>query len=289
LVFTGLPGIPKLGDEIFSQRLKVIPGAGFIPAVALTRLGMQVSWACDFGNDFFSRYVLEEADRQNLSTHLFRKHEQPLQAVAVAYSFAGDRAFLSYIDPLPATDLTALVRENPARCLLLMSLHTGADFLEAVETAHAQGSIVFMDGQVAGDKNLTNQDVLNTLQSVDILTLNAKEALQLTGDQNLESALDRLAALTSTVIIKLGADGAIAKSKGKRVHMAGIPTNVIDTTGAGDNFDCGFLYGLLHGYALEDCVRCGNFCGSRSATVHGGWEASPNANDLEAYLKQARA
>jgi sugar/nucleoside kinase (ribokinase family) len=68
LVFTGLPGIPKLGDEIFSQRLKVIPGAGFIPAVALTRLGMQVSWACDFGNDFFSRYVLEEADRQNLST-----------------------------------------------------------------------------------------------------------------------------------------------------------------------------------------------------------------------------
>src|SRR5215210_4275595 len=109
LVFTGLPDIPKLGDEIFCSGLKVLPGAGFIPAVALTRLGMQVDWACDFGNDFFSRYVLEEAGRQKLSPHLFRMHDQPLQAVTVAYSFAHDRAFLSYIDSLPPIDLTALV------------------------------------------------------------------------------------------------------------------------------------------------------------------------------------
>lgn len=289
IVFTGLPDIPRLGEEVFSQGLKVMPGAGFIPAVSLTRLGIRVDWACDFGNDFFSRYVLAEVDRQNLSTRLFRKHEQPLQAVSVVYSFAGDRAFLSYIDPLPPTDLTTLVHENPARCLMLMSLHTGSDFIEAAKIAHTQGSLVFMDGQVAEELTLMNLQVVDALQSADIFTLNGKEAQQLTGDQNLESALDRLAALTSTVIIKLGADGAIAKSKGKRVYMPGIPTNVIDTTGAGDNFDCGFLYGLLQGYALEDCVRCGNFCGSRSATVHGGWIASPTAHDLEDYLKQVQA
>src|SRR5215211_2032405 len=180
LVFTGLPDMPKLGDEIFSNGFKVLPGAGFIPAVALTRLGLHVDWACDFGNDFFSRYVLEESRRQRLSPRLFRKHDRPLQAVTVAYSFAHDRAFLSYMDALPPAELTALVSENPARCLLLMSLQTGADFARSTEIAHAQGSLVFMEGQGLEGATLADADVVSALRAVDIFTLNQKEALQLT-------------------------------------------------------------------------------------------------------------
>ena len=289
LVFTGLPDIPRLGDEVFSNGCKVIPGAGFIPAVALTRLGLQVDWACDFGNDFFSRYVLEEARRQNVSPRLFRLHEKSLQAVTVAYSFAHERAFLSYMDPLPRNNLAALVRQNPARCLLLMSFYHGSDFAEIVDASHAQGSLIFMEGQVAGDASLADLKVVEAIRSVDILALNQKESLQLTGEKSVESALQRLTEFTPTVVIKLGADGAIIRSEEKVVHMPGIPTNVVDTTGAGDNFDCGFLYGLLHGYSLEDCLRCGNFCGSRSTTALGGWDASPMLSHLEAYLSTKRA
>jgi sugar/nucleoside kinase (ribokinase family) len=287
LVFTGLPDIPRLGDEIFCNGLKVLPGAGFIPAVALTRLGMQVDWACDFGNDFFSRYVLEEATKQKLRSRLFRMHDQPLQAVTVAYSFAHDRAFLSYMDSLPPSDLAALVRQNPARCLMLMSLQYGPEFADASAAAHEQGSLIFMDAQVSGDATLLDPQVRSALQSVDIFAPNQKEALQLTGEKNINSALMCLAELTSTVVIKLGADGALAWSKDKRVYMPGIPATVVDTTGAGNNFDCGFLYGLLHGYSFDVCLRCGNFCGSRSTTAHGGWDAAPQASHLDAYLKEA--
>lgn len=284
LVFTGLPDIPRLGDEVFCSGLKVLPGAGFIPAVALTRLGKQVAWACDFGSDFFSRYVLEQADRQKLSPRLFRIHDQSLQAVTVAFSFAHDRSFLSYMDSLPPTDLAALVRQNPARCLMLMSLHHGPDFVEAVDAAHEQGSLVFMDAQVSGEASLADPEVMAALRSVDIFAPNQKEALQLTGEKSVEQALLHLAALTPTVVIKLGADGALARSKDEQVYMPGISSNAVDTTGAGDNFDCGFLYGSLKGYSLEDRLRCGNFCGSRSVTAYGGWEASPTASHLEAYL-----
>src|SRR5215208_4366149 len=176
LIFTDLPDIPKLGDEIFCREFKILPGAGFIPAVALTRLGVQVDWACDFGNDFFSRYVLEEAGRQELSSRLFRCHAQSLRAVTVSYSFAHDRAFLSYMDPLPPNDLTALVRQNPARCLMLMSLHYGPDFQQTAEAAHSQGSLIFMEGQVAGDRTLADPQVMQALQSIDIFALNQKEA-----------------------------------------------------------------------------------------------------------------
>src|SRR6266487_6286546 len=284
LVFTGLPDIPKLGDEIFSEGFKVLPGAGFIPAVALTRLGLKVDWACDFGNDFFSQYVLEQADRQNLSARLFRMHHQSLQAVTVAYSFSHERAFLSYMDPLPPRDLTSLVRENPARCLMLMSFHYGADFVETVHTARAQGSLIFMEGQVLGDASIANPQVVTALRSVDVFAPNENEALQLTGGKNMESALERLGQLTPTVVIKLGKNGAIARTKDEQVQVDGISTDVVDTTGAGDNFDCGFLYGLLHAYSLENCLHCGNFCGSRSTTAYGGWEASPIASHLETYL-----
>jgi len=285
LIFTGLPDIPKLGDEVYSQGFKILPGAGFIPAVALTRLGIHVDWICDFGNDFFSHYVLEEARRQNLSSHLFRIHDYPLQAISVAYSFTNDRAFLSYMDPLPPMNLVDLVQKNPARYLMFMSFQHGPDFAEVADAAHAAGAKIFVDGQVAGGANITFPQTIAALRSVDIFALNQKEALELTGENTAETALASLARFTSIVLIKLGPDGAIAQSNGKRVHMQGTPTTVVDTTGAGDNFNCGFLYGLLHHYSLENCLRCGNFCGSSSTPGYGGWETSPTTNQLESYLK----
>ena len=285
LVFTGLPGIPKLGEEVFAKNLKIIPGAGFIPAVALNRLGIRVGWACDFGNDFFSRYVLDESIRQRLDPHLFRVHDRPLQAVSVSYSFAGDRAFLSYIDSLPPMDLSTLVRENPSRYLMLTSFQCDANFIGAAKIAREGGTQIFMDGQVMREAKLTDLDVIAALQSVDVFSVNQKEAQQLTGEQRVESALDRLSEFTPFVVIKLGADGAIARNNDAIIHLPAIPANEIDTTGAGDNFDCGFLYGLLHNYSLEDCLRCGNFCGSRSITAQGGWEASPDVIELETYIK----
>jgi sugar/nucleoside kinase (ribokinase family) len=286
LVFTGLPDIPKLGEEVFAKNLKIIPGAGFIPAVALTRLNVQARWACDFGNDFFSRYVLHEATRQRLDPHLFRVHDRPLQAVSVAYSFAGDRAFLSYIDSLPPMDLSALVRENPSRYLMLMSFQCDSKFIGAAKIAREKGTQIFMDGQVMDDANLTNPGVIAALKSVDVFSLNQKEAMQLTGEQTVKAALNRLSEFTPLVVLKLGADGAMARNKDAVIHLPAIPAIEIDTTGAGDNFDCGFLYGLLHKYSLVDCLRCGNFCGSRSVTAYGGWEASPGERDLETYLRR---
>src|SRR5215211_1997953 len=115
------------------------------------------------------------------------------------------------------------------------------------------GAVVFMDAQVHDNATLTDPDVVAALQSIDFFAPNQREALQLTGEQGAELALQRLAELTPTVVIKLGAEGAIAQSQGQRVRMPGLAVSAIDTTGAGDNFDCGFLYGWLQGYALEDC------------------------------------
>lgn len=288
LVFTGLPAIPQLGDEVFSQHFTITPGGGFIPAVALSRLGVRVKWACDFGNDFFSRFVLEEARNQKLDETLFRIHDQPLRVITVAYSFAHERAFLSYRDPFPPVELPQLIRAHPARVLMLMSLRYGELFPAVIQAGREVGMQVFMDCQALQGASLDDPRVVSSLQAVDVFAPNREEALQLTRQRNIETALERLAALTPTVVIKLGNQGALACRSGRIIHVPAIPVEAVDTTGAGDNFDCGFVYGMLHGYSLEDCLHCGNYCGSRSTTASGGWESAPTAEQVEQWLHETR-
>jgi len=88
--------------------------------------------------------------------------------------------------------------------------------------------------------------------------------LQLTGAATVEQALARLAELTPLVIVKRGAEGAIAGLDGGVVQVPAIPVEVVDTTGAGDCFNAGFLYGYLRGASLETCLRAGNICGGLS-------------------------
>jgi len=288
LVFTGLPHLPRLGDEVYCQNFEIVPGAGFIPAVALNRLGLKVGWACDFGNDFFSRYTLEIIRQMGMDDSLFRYHDAPLRSVTVSYSFSHERAFLSYTDPLPEWDLLALIRQAPAKLLMLMGFPSRADIQEIAQAVHAQGGKVFLDCQ-AHKNSLDDPQVVQTLRAVDVFAPNQEEAFQLTGEKNVEAALERLAGLAHLVVIKMGKDGAIARRGSEVIHAPGAPVACVDTTGAGDNFDCGFVYGMLRGYSLLDSLRCGNICGGLSTTTPGGWQNSPPVALVESWLEQMRS
>jgi sugar/nucleoside kinase (ribokinase family) len=71
------------------------------------------------------------------------------------------------------------------------------------------------------------------------------------------------------VVIKLGQQGAIAQVNGELVHVPALKVNVLDTTGAGDIFNTGFMYGYLRGETLERCLMYGNICGGLSTTGYG--------------------
>src|SRR5205085_6102624 len=114
---------------------------------------------------------------------------------------------------------------------------------------------------------------------------NASEALQLTGAATVEAALAQLAELTPLAIVKRGAQGAIAQAGQHMGRAPAIGVDVFDTTGAGDCFNAGFLYGHLRGLPLEDCLRCGNICGGLSTTARGG-AAAPSAAQVEEWLRR---
>jgi len=226
--------------------------------------------------------VLDAACREGIDDSLFRLHDRPLRRVSVSFSFAHDRGFISYQDPLPNVSPIPLIEHHRPRVVLLSHLRYGPDLLALAAATHAYGGLVYMDCQ-ARPETLAEPDVTAALRAVDIFAPNQNEALHLTGAATAAQALALLAELTPLVIVKCGADGALARRGAEIARAPSIVVPVLDTTGAGDCFNAGFLDGYLRGEPLERCLRRGNICGGLSTTARGGG-AVPTAAQVEAWM-----
>jgi sugar/nucleoside kinase (ribokinase family) len=280
LIITGLPEMPRLGYEVWGKHCELVPGASFTPAVALHRLGLRVAWPCYFGNDPFSRFVKEYAHREGLNEAWFYDYDYPALGITISFSFADERAFVSYVDDVPEPPYPDLIRQIQPSWVVLVNLWKAGLLANVRQAALESHTAIFMDCQ-AHQARLEDPEVRSALQQVDVFSPNLEEALQLTGVDSIETALAKLAALSPLVVIKLGKEGAIAQ-RGKQVmRVPGVKANGVDTTGAGDNFDCGFIYAQIQGYSLEDSLRCANICGGLSIEKRGGATASPTAEVVE--------
>lgn len=103
---------------------------------------------------------------------------------------------------------------------------------------------------------------------VDILFANQEEAKAFTGKEP-EAAVEELASLCTIAIVKTGEDGAWVQSGSEKLHVKGLQANCIDTTGAGDLFAAGFLYGYTLGSPLMRCGELGNLLAAAVIEVTG--------------------
>jgi sugar/nucleoside kinase (ribokinase family) len=223
------------------------------------------------------------ARREGIDDRLFRHHPRPLRRISVAFSYTHDRGFISFQDELPKISPIPLIERHQPRCVLLSHLHYGEELLALADAVHSYGGLVYMDCQARPD-TIAQPEVAAALRAVDIFAPNEPEALHLTGAATVEAALATLAELTPTAIVKRGADGAIARSGGQVAHAPALAVDVLDTTGAGDCFNAGFVYGYLRALPLEDCLRRGNICGGLSTTAR-GCTALPTAHQVEQTLR----
>jgi sugar/nucleoside kinase (ribokinase family) len=269
LVFTCLPEFPRLGHEVYSREFHLVPGGVFTPAVTLTRLGLRTVWPCEFGSDPFSQFVKGESLKAGVDDTFFTQSDQPSLRITVAFSFGGERAFLSYIDPLPEIPFADIIRRSRPKWVYITHLMMGEEQKNIVQAAREVGARVYMDCQ-AHHTSLDDLATQDAIARVDVFSPNREEALKLTGETSVQAALVKLSELVSTVIIKDGAEGCLCSSESKVVREPGIDVKVVDTTGAGDNFNCGFIYGQIKGSSLEESLRIGNICGGLSVSVVGG-------------------
>lgn len=124
------------------------------------------------------------------------------------------------------------------------------------------------------------------LRHVDVFLPNEREACKAAGTEDVETAIQRLSELVPLVVVKLGRRGALAQ-RGKERFIAP-PERVvaIDTVGAGDSFDAGFLHEYVRGAELLTCLASGNRAGALSTTRPGGTEAFRDTTQRDAFLQQ---
>jgi sugar/nucleoside kinase (ribokinase family) len=284
LVFRDLAEPVAFGSEVWAQALGMVPGGAFTLAMGLRRLGREVVWAADFGTDVFSRETLAAARAEGLDERGFRYHARPVRNVTVVLTNPQDRAMIAYEDPVTPQPLEELIATYRPAVVMLPFLQYGSEVSAALDMAAQHGTKVFMDCQdYAG--HLGIPEVRKVLSQVQVFAPNETEALRITGAASVEEALNVLADLVPTAVIKRGSNGAVAAENGQRAVQASPPVRVVDTTGAGDCFNVGFLHQRLEGGSLTECLAAGVACGAAAVTGAGSSTAL-NAASLKMWLSR---
>jgi sugar/nucleoside kinase (ribokinase family) len=290
------PDLILTGDiePVFGQAEKLIDSADLevgsssaIFACGAARLGLKVAFAGVCGDDFFGRFMLAEMTKRGIDISHIVVDPALQTGLSVILNRGGDRAILTH----PGC-IAALRAEQIPDDLLKKSrhLHVASYFLQTAlqpglpdlfTRAHTLGLTTSLDPNWDPSEEWRNLDTL--LRSVDVFLPNAAEAQALSGAVTVEAALDDLGRICSTVAIKLGEKGAIAVRAGQHARVPALAAAVVDTVGAGDSFDAGFLYGWLKDWSLEHALRLGAACGSLSTRAAGGTAAQPLLDEASRY------
>lgn len=278
IIFTGLSEMPSLGQEVYSRGFGFGPGGlGGNAGIALARLGMKAGIISRVGRDPLGDLLWGKLDAEGVDlSHVLRTESLPT-AVSAALSFDQDRCFVTYPHPSCLTEPIPIDLEfvKLARHVLV----SGPDVTrETLSLIRDMGIEITLD--VGWDATNEPKTVFDLLPFVDIFVPNELEACGITGTSNPRDAIEVLSRYVSLPVVKLGARGSMAIQDGRLFEVPSIKVEPVDTTGAGDVFAAGLLYGYLHGWSIEGCLRLANVCGALSTQGVGGGCSAPRWSDI---------
>ena len=290
LVMTGLPSLPLLGRELVGDGFRMVLGSSSaITAARLARLGTRVDFAGLMGEDDIGRFVQNELADYGVGTHHIHVTRDGSTGVTISLTYQHDRALMTYPGLMAVFDGAALTADVLRG---YVHLHVGSFFLQTAlqphlpatfHRAHELGLTTSLDcGWDPAETWLRNPYLLPTLAETDVFLPNEDEAAALADGDPTGLA----AQVHGTLVMKQGERGATAYSKdGKRTQAAAVPVNVVDTTGAGDAFDAGFLYAtLIERTSLADALAFAAACGSEAILHVGGPTNAPSADGIRKWL-----
>jgi sugar/nucleoside kinase (ribokinase family) len=277
-------------EQLVRDASLVLGGSGAITACGAARLGLRAAFAGVVGDDAFGRFSREALEERGVDTRGLAVDPNRPTGVSVILAREDDRAILTATGTIG--DLRgSLVDENLIRAS--RHVHVSSYYLQRAlqrdlprlfELAHEAGATVSIDPNWDPAESW-NGGLLELLSSTDVFLPNSAEARAITGVDDVDVAAEALGERGATVTVKFGQGGGLAIGAGELVRSESIPTDVVDTTGAGDSFDAGFLAGRLHGWSLARCLQLAVACGSLSTRAAGGTAAQPTLDEALAAVE----
>ena len=275
-------------EKLVENTALTIGSSSVIFACGAARLGLKVAFIGKCGDDIFGRFMLEQMQAHQVDIGNVIVAKGGSTGLSVILNRGTDRAILTHpglIADLQASDIAdSLLRQASHLHVASYFLQTNLqpDLPALFRRARSFGLTTSLDTNYDPSEQWRGFDEL--LAVTNVFLPNETEAKSLTGAENVEVAADRLKVKTETVAIKLGAEGALGISQSQRVRVASIPIKVVDTVGAGDSFDAGFIYGYLNQWSLEKSLQLACVCGALSTQKAGGTEGQPTlANAMQNF------
>ena len=242
--------------------------------LGLACLGAGTGFIGKVGNDHYGEYFRKNLQKNKIEDSLLTSEQLPSGVASTFISPDGERTFGTYLGAaatMKAENLTLDMFKGYAYLYIEGYLVQDHELiLRAMQLGKEAGLQICLDmasyNIVEGD--LEFFDILIT-KYVDIVFANEEEAKAYTG-KDAWGAINEIASKCSVVIVKLGAQGSCIKKGTECIKLEVPPVKkVVDTTGAGDYYAAGFLYGLTCGYSLEKCSIIGSILASNVIQVVG--------------------
>ena len=293
LILQGYRSFPAPGKEVLVDDFVMTLGsASAICAMGLARLGRPVGFTGKVGADPWGDYCLETMAAAGIDVTRVHRDADLKTGVTISISSPRDRALVSFLGAMCALggdDLPDGIFDGFGH------LHVSSYFLQerlrpalrdVLSRARRAGLTTSVDPGFDPTERW-GRDLLDALVEVDVFLPNEVELAALSGTADVEKALARLDNGHTRIVAKLGARGCVTLDGLRAVRAAAFPVQPVDTTGAGDSFNAGFLHAWLDGRPLAECLKWGAACGSLSTRGIGGPGRQADVGEVEALMRSS--
>ncbi|HKF25164.1 MAG TPA: carbohydrate kinase family protein [Candidatus Acidoferrum sp.] len=293
LILSGLPPKLELERELLATDLTITLGSSsaiFTHNLAL--LGDQVGFSSAIGGDALGEIALEFLRASGTDVLGVRKFTGRLSGLTTILPTGIERYILTYPGTMfeMAFDHLDLAYILEARHLHLSSYYLHRALRPRIpdlfRAAKAAGLTTSLDTNDDPDDEWAD-DLRNVLPFVDVLLPNQKEACRIAHTDALDEAIELLAQKVPVLVVKRGREGAVARQGSERFQVDAFRVKAVDSVGAGDSFDAGFVHRFIRGGRIEECLRFASLTGALSATRAGGIEAFRDAGHRDKFLAEA--
>ena len=289
LILTGNVA-PEFGqvEKLIDHAELTIGSSSAIFACGAARLGLKVAFTGVCGDDLFGRFMLDAMQARSVDVSHVIRAPGGQTGLSVILNEGSDRAILTHpglISALKAGDISdTLLRQTRhlhiASYFIQTSLQPGLPQL--FSRAHDYSISVSLDTNWDPAERWSGLDEL--LPLTDIFLPNEAEACAITRQTDVEKAAKQLAEKTKKIAVKQGESGALGMENESLIRIPSFPVKIMDTVGAGDSFDAGFIFGYLAGWSLDKSLRLAVACGALSTQGQGGTSAQPTLEEAMRYV-----
>jgi sugar/nucleoside kinase (ribokinase family) len=295
LIVTGLPSLPALGQELTCTGFsRALGSSSAIFSRALAGLGARVDYMGKVGDDDNGHYMVAQLEEVGIGTHGVIIDPAVQTGVTISLTYPDEKAQVTYLGSiadycLADVNLDAL-GDYAHLHMASMYLQDGLrpSFPELLRRAKELELTTSLDP--GWDPNERWNGVLSdALSYVDILFVNEHEVKAIAQTDSISRASNKLAQRVRRVVTKLGSEGAHMADRDGALTAPAFPVKVVDTTGAGDSFNAGFVFKyIVEGGSKAEALRFANACGGIAATRVGGASSVPSAAEVGTFLMQHR-